>query len=56
MSDRLLMIAHCCRDWPVSAYDRINRCGECGERPKVTDKTLAQYDAEREAAMTEETT
>ncbi len=30
-----LVIATCCRDWPVTPFARIFRCGYCGERPQV---------------------
>ena len=34
-----LVIAVCCREWPVSPFDPIGRCGFCGERP-VIDWTI----------------
>jgi hypothetical protein len=30
-----IMTARCCREWPVFAYNRIGRCGECGDRPVI---------------------
>lgn len=45
-----LAIAHCCRDWPVALFARIGHCGDCGEVPVITDKTLEQYMTERASA------
>lgn len=44
----LLVIARCCRDWPVYSFMPWGRCGICGERPELTDKPLSVYMAERE--------
>ena len=38
----LIVIAHCCRDWPVLATAPISRCGICGERPVIV------WDTDRE--------
>jgi hypothetical protein len=27
----------CCRDWPVLAHTRWNRCGYCGQFPVYVD-------------------
>jgi len=34
-----LVIAVCCREWPVDPLSPIGRCGFCGERP-VIDWTI----------------
>lgn len=44
-----LRVAHCCRDWPVNPLSKMGRCGDCGEIPEITDKTIEQYQSEREA-------
>lgn len=44
-----LRVAHCCRDWPVFPLSRMGRCGYCGETPEMNDKTIAEYQAERDA-------
>jgi hypothetical protein len=28
-----IIMARCCRDWPVLMLTPIGRCGYCGERP-----------------------
>lgn len=43
----MIAVYRCCRDWPVSPYSPLGRCGYCGERPVPTDKTLEQYLVER---------
>lgn len=30
-----IVIAVCCREWPVAAFMHISKCGYCGERPRV---------------------
>lgn len=50
---RLVRIAHCCRDWPVNPLSRMGRCGDCGQVPTMTDKTVEQYMAERAEASAE---
>lgn len=35
MTDTIIVIARCCRDWPVLLGNPIGRCGYCGERPVV---------------------
>jgi hypothetical protein len=35
MTDFPLVIAVCCREWPVALGQRIGRCGFCGERPVI---------------------
>ena len=42
-----LVIAHCCRDWPMALWSHWGRCGDCGERPEQTTKTVDEYMAER---------
>ena len=44
---KLLAIFRCCRDWPVNPLGKMGRCGYCGEIPEWTNKTIAQYMAER---------
>ena len=44
-----IAIYRCCRDWPCSTLAKMGRCGDCGEVPQWTDKTVEQYMAEREA-------
>jgi hypothetical protein len=47
--DELLRIYRCCRDWPCFPFLKIGRCGDCGEVPELTDKTVEEYMAERKA-------
>ena len=47
----VVVIARCCRDWPVYPFSPMGRCGYCGERPERTDKTVAAYMAERSARL-----
>lgn len=48
-----IAIFRCCRDWPMYPMIPMGRCGLCGERPIYTDKTVAQYMAEREQIQEE---
>lgn len=48
---RLLAVFRCCRDWPVNPLARMGRCGDCGERPTYTSKSIAAYMAEREGTV-----
>jgi hypothetical protein len=50
MTDFPLVIAACCREWPVALGQRIGRCGFCGERP-VIDWTLSVPTVELPDAM-----
>ena len=44
----LLVIAVCCREWPVYTFLRIGRCGLCGVRPEIDpSRSLADYMAAR---------
>ncbi len=49
MDDLAIAIWRCCRDWPVvmPTVLGMGKCGLCGEVPEPTDKTLAEYMAER---------
>ena len=47
---KILVVGHCCRDWPMIPFVRWGRCGDCGETPERTDKSIEQYMAEREGA------
>ncbi len=35
IDNRLLVKAHCCRDWPVDLATPIGPCGYCGEKPEI---------------------
>ena len=46
-----LIIATCCRDWPVYLGFGWGRCGYCGKHPEFNpNKSIADYMREREEA------
>ena len=52
MSDgsKFVAVVRCCREWPVYKFIGWGKCGLCGQRPELIEKTIEQYMREREQA------